>query len=83
MKARAFLELVGKTLTAQQDYFKARKAGKVAYDLLNKSKELEKQVMAVVDEGRLEPDEPLDFVADVRPTEVQANLFQEFQENEQ
>ena len=64
MNAQAFLELVGKMLTVQQDYFKSRKQS----DLI-KAKELEKQVLAVVKEGRLEPDEPLDLSQDVRPTE--------------
>jgi len=71
MNAQAFLELVGKMLTVQQDYFKSRKQS----DLI-KAKELEKQVLAVVKEGRLEPDEPLDLSQDVRPTEeTQENLM--------
>lgn len=71
MKAQAFLELVGAMLAAQQDYFKVR-----TQSTLIRAKELEKQVMAVVKEGRLEPDGPqLDDPADVRPT--QANLFEE------
>lgn len=58
MKAQVFLNLVGETLTTQQDYFTARKAGSVTqYNLLIKSKGLEKRVMAVVKEGRLEPDD--------------------------
>lgn len=65
MKALAFLKLVGEMLTAQQDYFSFRRHG----DLM-KAKQLEKQAMAVVKEGKLEPDEPtpaLDFVQDQRP----------------
>jgi hypothetical protein len=72
MKALAFLKLVGEMLTSQQDYWSRRKHS----DLI-KAKQLEKQVMAVVKEGKLEPDvvttaeiaEPtqLDFVADRRP----------------
>lgn len=73
MKALAFLRLVGEMLTTQQDYWAKRKHS----DLI-KAKQLEKQVMAVVKEGKLDPDvittveikEPtsdLDFVADQRP----------------
>lgn len=72
MKAFVFLKLVGEMLTTQQDYWAKRKHS----DLI-KAKQLEKQVMAVVKEGKLEPDpqdtlpyEPtpvLDFVADQRP----------------
>lgn len=60
MKAQAFLELVGRMMIAQQDYFAARRKGVIAVttqDLLIKSKGLEKQVLAVVKEGKLEPDE--------------------------
>lgn len=75
MKAQAFLNLVGETLTTQQDYFKAKRAGSSAqYDLLIKSKGLEKRVMAVVKEGRLEPD---DVVEQGDPALTQANLFTE------
>lgn len=65
MKALVFLRLVGEMLTTQQNYFTWRRHG----DLV-KAKKLEKEVMAVVKEGKLEPDEPtpvLDFVADQRP----------------
>jgi hypothetical protein len=61
MKAQAFLELVERVLTAQANYYAARKKGAgviTERDLLIKSKELEKQAWAVVKEGRLEPDEP-------------------------
>jgi hypothetical protein len=61
MKAQAFLELVDKTLTAQQDFFAARRKGAgviTTQDLLIKSKDLEKQCRAVIKEGHLEPDEP-------------------------
>jgi hypothetical protein len=83
MKAQAFLELVTKTMTAQADYYAARRrdAGVITTrDLLIKSKDLEKQVWAVIKEGRLEPDEPtaLDFVAVQRPNEPeQKPLFTE------
>lgn len=65
MKALAFLKLVGEMLTTQQNYFTWRRHG----DLV-KAKRLEKEVMAVVKEGKLEPDVPtpeLDFVAVQRP----------------
>jgi hypothetical protein len=72
MKAQAFLILVGKMVSTQQDYFTAKKKGKIdAYNLLVKAKELEKQVMAVVKEGKLEPDEPLDTLDVQRPTRQQ------------
>jgi hypothetical protein len=59
MKAQAFLKLVGEMLTAQQDYYRARKLRNGSeYSLLVKAKELEKKALAVVKEGRLEPDEP-------------------------
>ena len=75
MKAQIFLNLVGETLAAQQDYFKAKRAGSpTQYDLLIKSKGLEKRVMAVVKEGRLEPD---DVVEQGDPAPTQANLFTE------
>ena len=51
MKAQAFLILVGEMLTAQQDYFALRRHS----DLI-KAKDLEKRVMVIVKEGRLEPD---------------------------
>ena len=51
MKALAFLRLVGEMLTTQQDYWAKRKHS----DLI-KAKQLEKQVMAVVKEGKLDPD---------------------------
>lgn len=78
MKAQAFLNLVGKMVTTQQDYFTAKKKGRIdAYNLLVQSKELEKQVMAVVKEGKLEPDEPLDTLNVQRHPVApeQANLF--------
>lgn len=57
MKALAFLELVGKMLTAQQDYFKAKRTGDPrAKELLIMAKELEKRCWAVIKDGRLEPD---------------------------
>lgn len=79
MKAQAFLELVGEMMTAQQDYFKARKAGRLdTHNMLVNARNLEKRVLAVVDEGRLEPDEPLDTPKDVRPTDEpkQNSLFE-------
>lgn len=70
MKANTFLKLVGKMLTAQQDYYKARKAKNVAqYQLLIDAKDLEKQVLTVVREGVLEPDE-------VPPAPKQTSLFE-------
>lgn len=53
MKANDFLKLVGRMLTAQQNYFKSRLQG----DLVQ-AKQLEKDVAAVVKIGKLEPDEP-------------------------
>lgn len=76
-------------MRAQADYFAARRrdAGVVTTrDLLIKSKDLEKQVWAVIKEGRLEPDvvitgvgmTSLDTVAVERPTEPeQKTLFEE------
>lgn len=59
MKTQAFLALVEKTLTAQQDYYKAkRNSDPRAKDLLIAAKGLEKQCWAVIKEGRLEPDAP-------------------------
>ena len=84
MRAQAFLELVTTMMTAQADYFAARRrdAGVITTrDLLIKSKDLEKQVWAVIKDGRLEPDiEPtaLDAVVIERPTEPeQKPLFTE------
>jgi len=60
MKAQEFLNLVDKTLTAQQDYFAGRRKnlGVITLQgLLIKSKDLEKQCRAVIADGRLEPDE--------------------------
>jgi hypothetical protein len=60
MKAQEFLELVDKTLTAQQDYFAARRRGAGVITermLLIASKDLEKKCRAVISEGRLEPDD--------------------------
>lgn len=51
MRALSFLKLVGEMLTTQQDYWAKRKHS----DLI-KAKQLEKQVMSVVKEGKLEPD---------------------------
>ena len=80
MKASIFLKLVGAMITAQQDYYKARKSKEGnSYSLLLHAKELEKQVLAVVQEGKLEPDEPvLDFPGEVRPTDTpkQKTLFE-------
>lgn len=57
MKASSFLKLVGEMMTAQQDYYKARKGKQLdAYGMLVRAKELEKQVLAVVQAGKLEPD---------------------------
>jgi hypothetical protein len=64
MKAQAFLELVRKVLTAQADYYAARKKGVgviTERNLLIKSKELEKQAWTVVKEGSLEPDYTLEI----------------------
>lgn len=83
MRAAAFLKLVGEMLTTQQDYFTWRRHG----DLV-RAKKLEKEVMAVVKEGKLEPDpqdtlhyEPtpaIDFVTVQRPNEPeQKPLFTE------
>jgi hypothetical protein len=61
MKAQVFLELVDKTLKAQQNYFAARRKGVgviTERNFLIESKELEKQCRAVIAEGGLEPDEP-------------------------
>jgi len=61
MKAKLFLDLVDNTLTAQQDYFAARRKGAgviTVQELLIKSKNLEKQCRAVIKEGKLDPDEP-------------------------
>lgn len=84
MRAQAFLELVTTMMTAQADYFAARRrdAGVITTrDLLIKSKDLEKQVWAVIKEGRLDADvEPtaLDTVVIERPTEPeQKPLFTE------
>jgi hypothetical protein len=75
MKAQAFLELVGKMMTKQQDYFTAKRQGLIkAKDLLIESKELEKQVRAVVKEGKLEPDEPTAMV-EVHTTEAFQRMF--------
>jgi hypothetical protein len=74
MKAQIFLNLVGELLTTQQDYFKAKRSGSPAqYDLLIKSKGLEKRAMAVVREGRLEPDDVV--IGQEDAAAMQANLF--------
>ena len=80
MKAQAFLNLVSEMMTAQQNYFKARRVGRLdTHELLVTARELEKKVMVVIDEGKLEPDEQLDFSKEVRPTvePEQGNLFKE------
>ena len=70
MKAKAFLKLVGEMLTAQQDYYVARRGKRIdQYQLLVNAKSLERQVLAVVQEGALEPD-------DVPPTPKQTTLFE-------
>ncbi|MDL1909725.1 hypothetical protein FBQ81_03375 [Chloroflexi bacterium CFX6] len=79
MKAQAFLKLVGEMMTAQQDYFKARKAGRLdTYNLLVNARNLEKRVMVVLDEGKLEADEPLDTAQEMCPTDEpkQSQLFE-------
>lgn len=76
MKAQAFLELVGKMMAAQQDYFAAKRNGDPkAKELLFRSKGIEKAVMNVVKEGRLEPD----FMATLESTDGPAapGLFDE------
>lgn len=81
MRAQAFLELVKKAMTAQADYYAARRKSVgvlTTQNLLIKSKELEKMVWDVIKEGRLEPDEPtaLDAVAVQRPNVAeQKSLF--------
>jgi hypothetical protein len=58
MKAQVFLKLVGTMMTAQADYFKARREDAYnAQQLLIESKQIEKQVRDVVKEDRLEPDD--------------------------
>lgn len=64
MKAQAFLILVGKMLAAQQNYFNK---GRKQSDLVT-AKQLEKEAMAVVKIGKLEPDEPV-------PTATNLELF--------
>lgn len=64
MKANDFLKLVGRMLTAQQNYFTSRLQG----DLVQ-AKALEREVSAVIKQGRLEPDEPT-------PTTSQPGLFE-------
>ena len=63
MKANDFLKLVGKLITTQQNYFKNRLPG----DLIQ-AKQLEKDVMAVVKIGKLEPDEP-------KPVYINSDMF--------
>jgi hypothetical protein len=63
MKAKDFLKLVSRMLTAQQNYFRNRLQG----DLVQ-AKQLEREVAAVVKIGKLEPDDP-------QPTATQATLF--------
>ena len=46
MKAQAFLNLVSDMLTAQQNYFKARKVGRLdTHNMLVEARRLEKEVM--------------------------------------
>lgn len=74
-----FLELVGRMLTAQQDYYRARKQRSGNdHDLLIKAKELEKKVLAVVKEGRLEPDEPAPIVQVYTTAEFQRHYGLDF-----
>lgn len=75
MKAQAFLELVGEMLRIQQDYFQSKREGLIrARDLLITAKRLEKQVMAVVKEGRLEPDVDVPATATMTEEEYKAQL---------
>jgi hypothetical protein len=75
MKVQAFLDLVGKMMVKQQDYFEARRNGLIkAKDLLIDAKQLEKQVRAVVKEGHLEPDEPTATVVVYTTKEYQEQL---------
>lgn len=60
MKANEFLKLVGRMLTAQQNYFKNR----LQVDLAQ-AKQLEKDVAAVVKIGKLEPDEIIPTVTNL------------------
>ena len=79
MKAQAFLKLVGEMMNAQQDYFKARRSGKLdTHNLLVAARDLEKKVMIVLDEGKLEPDDQLDTGEELRPTDEpkQTTLFE-------
>lgn len=87
MKAQEFLELVGRMMTAQEKYYASRKTAskKEQLELLVASKQIEKQVKAVIKEGALEPDEPtqaeylkleldehdLDLFSTLRPTDEQ------------
>jgi hypothetical protein len=70
MKAQVFLELVGKMMQAQADYF----ANRTQTNLIA-AKQLEKTVRAVVKEGKLEPDEPTATVI-VHTTEAFQEQFQ-------
>jgi hypothetical protein len=61
MKANEYLKLTERMMTAQADYYAtAKKFGRQSPEALIaliKSKDLEKQVRAVIKEGKLEPDE--------------------------
>lgn len=100
MKAHIFLELVGKMMSAQERYFASRKTAgkKEQLELLIASKQIEKQVKAVIREGRLEADDepssadvwteeeinnPLDLSGIERPNEAeQKTLFIEGETDE-
>jgi hypothetical protein len=62
VKARDYLKLTERMMTAQADYYAtSKKFGKQSPEAVAKlivSKSLEKQVWAVIKGGRLEPDEP-------------------------
>ena len=74
MKASAFLKLVGEMRAEQNSFFAKRGKYPIeARDHLIQAKTLEKQVDAVVRDGRLEPDEPT-TVTTTEPTESQLQL---------
>jgi hypothetical protein len=62
MKARDYLKLTELMMTAQADYYGTSKKfgsrSQEAIAALVKARGLEKQVWAVIKEGKLEPDEP-------------------------
>jgi hypothetical protein len=75
MKAQDFLNLVGRMMAAQQDYFTAKRNGDPkAKELLFRSKGIEKAVMNVVKEGRLEPDAPPAAIASPAQSAVEEHL---------